>query len=70
VDNARRRKTRHNLKIAPSDHRPAGDRDGPVACRIRAFLDGQTHGEDVLGALYGGVADEPIPERLRALLKP
>jgi len=38
--------------------------------RIRAFLNGESHGEDVLGALYGSVADEPVPERLRALLKP
>jgi hypothetical protein len=38
--------------------------------RIRAFLSGESHGEDVLGALYGGPAAEPIPERLRVLLKP
>jgi len=37
--------------------------------RIRAFLNGESHGEDVLGALYGHVADEPVPQRLRALLK-
>lgn len=42
---------------------------GSIDRRIRAFLNGESHGEDVLGALYGGVADEPIPERLRALLK-
>jgi len=33
--------------------------------RIRAFLAGQTHGEDVFEALYGKVADEPVPDRLR-----
>jgi hypothetical protein len=38
--------------------------------RIRAFLNGESHGEDVLGALYGDVANEPVPERLRALIKP
>lgn len=37
--------------------------------RIRAFLNGEGHGEDVLGALYGHVADQPVPERLRALLR-
>jgi len=37
--------------------------------RIRAFLNGDSHGEDVLCALYGKVADEPVPERLRALLR-
>jgi hypothetical protein len=38
--------------------------------RIRAFLSGESHGEDVLGALYGDVVNEPVPERLRALIKP
>jgi hypothetical protein len=37
--------------------------------RIRAFLNGRSHGEDVLRALYGEVADEPVPDRLRALLR-
>jgi Anti-sigma factor NepR len=37
--------------------------------RIRAFVNGQSHGEDVLDALYGDVADEDIPDRLSALLK-
>src|ERR1700721_1990629 len=44
---------------------PAGSVDRP----IRAFLNGESHGQDVLGALYGAAAEEPIPERLRALLK-
>jgi hypothetical protein len=43
--------------------------NGSVDHRIRAFLSGETHGEDVLGALYGGAADEPIPTRLLAILK-
>ena len=42
---------------------------GSVDRRIRAFLNGESHGQDVLAALYGGAAEEPIPERLRALLK-
>ena len=37
--------------------------------RIRAFLDGETDGEDVLHAIYDHVLDEPVPERLRAALK-
>jgi hypothetical protein len=37
--------------------------------RIRAFVNGQSRGEDVLDALYGDVADEDIPDRLSALLK-
>jgi hypothetical protein len=59
----------HNLKIAPSSYQSAGNSHDPVDRRIRAFLAGETHGEDVLDALYGHVADEPIPERLRAILK-
>ena len=36
---------------------------------IRDFLDGKNAGEGLLHALYDHVLDEPIPERLRALLK-
>lgn len=42
---------------------PSTDRD------IRDFLSGRTDGEDVLHALYDHVLDEPVPERLRALLR-
>jgi hypothetical protein len=59
----------HNLKIAASQFRHGSIDRGPVDRRIRAFLNGETHGDDVLAALYGHVADEPVPERLRALLK-
>jgi hypothetical protein len=38
--------------------------------RIRAFLAGDTDGEDLLHELYDHVLDEPVPERLTALLKP
>ena len=38
--------------------------------QIRAFLAGDSHGEDLLHAIYDHVLDEPVPERLRALLKP
>jgi Anti-sigma factor NepR len=41
----------------------------PVDSRIRAFLAGETDGEDVLHAMYDHVLDEPVPERLRAILK-
>jgi hypothetical protein len=52
-------------------HRSASSRgnDGSVDRRIRAFIAGKSHGEDVLDALYGDVADEPVPARLLALLK-
>jgi hypothetical protein len=53
------------LHPAPVFSRSAGSIDR----RIRAFLNGESHGEDVLGALYGQVAAEPVPERIRALLR-
>ena len=59
-----------NLKLAPSSLANASSAGyGPVDRRIRAFLAGQTHGEELLEALYGHVASEPVPERLRALFK-
>ena len=42
---------------------------GTIERRIRDFLDGKTHGEDVLNALYGAPMKEPVPERLRAVLR-
>jgi len=39
-----------------------------VAERIAAFLDGRTHGEDLLHELYDYVLEEPVPPRVRALL--
>jgi len=37
--------------------------------QIRDFLDGETNGEALLEMLYGDVADEPVPERLLAVLR-
>jgi hypothetical protein len=39
-----------------------------VAQRIAAFIDGRTHGEELLHELYDYVLEEPIPQRLRDLL--
>ena len=36
---------------------------------IRDFLAGKTNGEDLLHAMYDDVLDEPIPERLLAVLR-
>ena len=33
------------------------------------FLDGETRGEELFHALYDHILDEPIPERMLALLK-
>jgi hypothetical protein len=40
-----------------------------VADRIADFLVGGTDGEDLLHELYDYVLEEPIPQRMRALLK-
>jgi hypothetical protein len=36
---------------------------------IRDFLAGRSDGKDLLHTLYDHVLDEPVPERLRAVLK-
>jgi hypothetical protein len=41
-----------------------------VEDQILPFLDGRTHGEELLHALYDYVLDEPIPEQMRLLFKP
>ena len=41
----------------------------PVDRDIRDFLDGRNDGADLLHALYDHVLDEPVPERLKALLR-
>ena len=41
----------------------------PADSEIRDFLAGKTDGAELLHALYDHVLDEPVPERLRALLR-
>jgi hypothetical protein len=41
----------------------------PVDREIRDFLAGKNDGEDLLHDIYDHVLDEPIPERLLALLR-
>jgi len=36
---------------------------------IRDFVAGKNEGEELLHALYDHVLDEPVPERLRAVLR-
>jgi hypothetical protein len=48
---------------------PELERSQMVAEQIRDFLEGRTNGEDLLHALHDYVLDEPIPERMRALLR-
>jgi hypothetical protein len=40
-----------------------------VEQQVLDFLDGKTHGEELLHALHDHVLDEPIPERMLALLR-
>jgi hypothetical protein len=40
-----------------------------TAVEIERFLDGETDGSVLFHALYGSIADEPIPERLLAVLR-
>ncbi|MBV9522997.1 MAG: hypothetical protein JO010_09400 [Alphaproteobacteria bacterium] len=41
----------------------------PTGVQIERFLDGTSHGTALLEALYGSVADEPIPGRLLAVVR-
>ena len=40
-----------------------------TATEIERFLDGDSDGSVLFHALYGSVVDEPIPERLLAVLR-
>jgi hypothetical protein len=44
-------------------------RQDAVADRIKDFLAGRTHGEELLHALYDHVLHEAIPERIGSLFK-
>jgi len=48
---------------------PLLDTPDPVEQQILDFLEGRTHGEDLLHALHDHVLDEPVPERMRALFR-
>lgn len=41
----------------------------PIDRGICDFLAGKTDGEELLHALYDHILDEPVPERLRAILR-
>ena len=40
-----------------------------IGDEIVDFLDGRTHGEGPLHALYDHILDEPVPERMRKLVQ-
>ena len=58
------RHSRHNLATNPIRRW-----DGGIDRRLRAFLAGDSDGGDLLHALYSHVLDEPIPKRLRAIVR-
>ena len=45
------------------------DLDSLIDGRIQSFLNGYDNGHELLHGLYGDVIDEPVPERLTALLR-
>ena len=64
-------KAKPDLKVLPARCRLSQPPFEPraLADRIAAFLDGRTQGEDLLHELYDYVLEEPVPQRMRALLK-
>ena len=40
-----------------------------IGDEIVDFLDGRTHGEGLLHALYDHILDEPVPEQMREVLR-
>lgn len=44
-------------------------KNAPVTAQIADFLDGRTNGEGLLHSLYDYVLDEPVPDRMRMLLR-
>ena len=55
------------LKRRPAEPRMV---NSPTNRDIRDFIAGKTDGGSLLHALYDHVLDEPVPERLRAILRP
>ncbi len=43
--------------------------DSVVENSLLRFLNGETDGRDLFQALYGDVADEPVPEKMLALVR-
>lgn len=54
---------------AVCDSGESGSARRSVSARITDFLDGRTNGEDLFHELYDHVLAEPIPERMRMLLR-
>jgi hypothetical protein len=48
---------------------PADEIDGVIEDAILRFLSGETEGRELFEALYGEAVDEPVPERMLALIR-
>lgn len=55
---------------APQLPASLSDLDSMIDRQIRSFLNGDDDGHELFCGLYGDVADEPVPARLTALLRP
>lgn len=51
------------------DVQPADDLDVIVEAAILRYLSGETDGHELFQALYGAALDEPVPERMLALVR-
>jgi hypothetical protein len=56
------------LEAAPSPA-PVDEIDGVIERAIVGFLNGETDGQVLLHALYDSPLDEPVPERMLALVR-
>lgn len=57
------------LPLIPHCGVPELEETETIAEQILDFLDGRTQGEGLLHALYDGILDEPVPQRMRALFR-
>jgi hypothetical protein len=60
------------LKTRPEENEMSAEKqlvNLTVAIEIERFLNGASDGSALFHALYGGVADEPVPERLVTVVR-
>jgi len=57
------------LRLIETETETPDEIDGVVESSMLRFLNGETDGRDLFQALYGDVADEPVPEKLLALVR-
>jgi hypothetical protein len=57
------------LRLIETETETPDEVEGVVETSILSFLNGETDGRDLFQALYGDVADEPVPEKMLALVR-